>query len=479
MKNREEISQRIIAVFAFLGVIFLAAALQAQTLEEKIGKVDALFEKWDSTDSPGCSIAIIKEGKIIYSCGYGMANLDYEITNKPETVFRIGSTSKQFTAACIQALHEIGKLSLDDDIRKYVPEMPEYERAVTIRHLVHHTSGIRDYLTLQSLAGVDDEANYSPAEVVDLLSRQKELNFMPGDEYLYSNSGYLLLGVIVERVSGKSLSEFAKEYIFKPLGMINTHFHDDNTVIVKNRATGYAAGGGGFRVADTINECVGDGAVFTTVKDLFLWDRNFYDNRIISPDFTRNLQQTGVLNDGTEQAYAFGLRVDTYRGLKIVRHGGSFVGFRADMARFPNQRFTVICLANLAGFNPSGICDSIADIFLADDFTEEKAERQASRRQQDQPEYTFPELTNEQLGEFVGEYYSDELLVTYVFSIEDGKLAMRFKHKPGSRFLKALDPDLFSMGRIHIRFMKNKKDAVTGYEINAGRVRNIYFERVK
>jgi len=220
--------------------LFTAFLISFATADEKTVKVDELFAKWDSTVSPGAALAIIKDGEIIYKRGYGMVNLEHNIPITTTSVFRIGSTSKQFTASCIAILSLQGKISLDDDIRKYVPELPRYERPITIRHLVHHTSGIRDYLTLAEIAALMDDHFYTPEDSVELLGRQKKLNFLPGEEHIYSNSGYFLMGVIVERESGKSLNDFAQEHIFKPLGMKDTHFHDDHTMVVKKRADGYS-----------------------------------------------------------------------------------------------------------------------------------------------------------------------------------------------------------------------------------------------
>ncbi|MDQ3174353.1 MAG: beta-lactamase family protein [Acidobacteriota bacterium] len=203
-------------------------------------RVDALFAQWAKPDLPGCALGVIKDGRMIYKRGYGMANLDYDIPISSSSVFYIASTSKQFTAASIALLAKQGKIWLDDPIRRYMPELSELYNPVTIRHLIHHTSGIRDYLTLMSIAAIRTENIYTDEDVIELLSRQKALNFKPGDQHFYSNSGYLLLSMIVKRVTGKSLRQFADENIFKPLGMKNTHFHDDRTMIVKNRAISYA-----------------------------------------------------------------------------------------------------------------------------------------------------------------------------------------------------------------------------------------------
>ncbi|MFC1556942.1 serine hydrolase domain-containing protein [candidate division KSB1 bacterium] len=476
---------RYISAFLRTGVALilfmpLAVTLHAQVSGVQFSEVDKIFEEWNRPDSPGCSIAIFKDGRIIYSRGYGMANLDYSMPNTPNTVFRIGSTSKQFTAASVLLLHEKGDISLDSDIRTYLPEMPQYEWPVTVRHLVHHISGVRDYLTLQALAGVDDEANYSKESVLELLSRQKELNFRPGDEYLYSNSGYFLLGMIVERVTGKTLAQFAKETIFDPLGMVNTHYHEDNSVIVESRAAGYSRSADGFRINDTINEITGDGAVFTTVEDLCKWGREFYDHTLFGADFYNKLQETAVLSDGTKLNYAFGLNVGIYKGVKKVNHSGSFVGFRADMARFPDQHFSVVCLANLSNTNPGSLINSVADLFLNDVLIEEDepAERRRSERSGDAPPETVPELSIRQLDEYTGDYYSEELLVTYGVLRDDSILKVKLSNQPFSRECSPVNEDIFRLAGTRIVFGRDSEGMIEGFTIQAGRVKNIYFNKI-
>jgi CubicO group peptidase (beta-lactamase class C family) len=383
--------------------------------DDRTDKVDKLFEQWDSTISPGVSMAIIHNGEIIYERGYGMANLEHNVPITPETVFRIGSTSKQFTAACIAILSIQGKLSLDDDIRKYLPELPAYEKSITVRHLIHHISGIRDYLGLARLSGISGDDFFTPEETVAMIARQKGLNFVPGDEHLYSNSGYFLLGVIVSRVSGKSLDAFAQEHIFKPLGMKNTHYHDDYTKIVKKRADGHDETEDGFTILNTVLNHVGDGGVFTTVEDLYFWDQAFYNFKL-GKELMDLIHRTGVLNDGKKLRYAFGLNVGKYKGLKLVAHGGAFVGFRADMIRFPEEKFTVICLANLASINPSKLCRQIADIYLADKFTEDtEPEKEA--------ESTTPvTLSQSELNNKVGKYTDEKEEFVADISLKDNSL---------------------------------------------------------
>ncbi len=329
-------------------------------------QVDKLFSAWDTTTSPGAALAVIKDGRIIYERGYGMAKLEDGLVNTPDKVFDIGSVSKQFTAACVAMLVRDGKVKVDDDIRKYLPEMPAYEKPITVRHLLHHTSGLRDYNALLELAGFRDDAD-SPtvAEALEIVRRQKKLNYAPGEEYSYTNTGFFLLSQIVERVSGKSLNAFAQERIFRPLGMTKTLFQDDHTQIIKDRATGYGAvEGGGFRIYLSNWDETGDGNVYTTVRDLALWDQAFYSGAL-GQDLMAMLQTTGTLNSGRKIDYAWGLVVREYRGLKVVEHGGAWVGYRAALVRFPDERFSVIILSNLDAFDPSELAFKVADIYLA------------------------------------------------------------------------------------------------------------------
>ncbi len=362
-------------LLVLLGALFsLTAFAQEQKREQTNSapvesltvKVDKLFAQWDKSNSPGCALGIIKDGNFIYNRGYGMANLDYNIPISADTSFYIASTSKQFTAMSIALLAREGKISLDDDIRKYLPEIPQYQSPITIRHLIHHTSGIRDYLTLTSLAGGNLDDIHTDEDFLKLIARQKNLNFKPGEEFLYSNSGYFLLSQIVKRASDKSLRQFADEKIFKPLGMVNTFFHDDRREIIKNRASGYFPRlFGGFSVLITNFDRVGDGGLYTSVEDLLLWDRNFYDNKLVGgADLINQILTPRTLNSGEKNAYAFALTTGDYKGLKMILHGGGFIGFRAEMLRFPEQKFSVICLCNLGNIDPTNLAKKVADIYL-------------------------------------------------------------------------------------------------------------------
>ncbi len=474
-------TRRILLLIAFALLLPGLVAVRADDLAKKVDKV---FAEYDKADSPGCALGVIRDGRLIYERGYGMANLEYGIPITSFSVFRIGSVSKQFAAMAIALLAEQGKISLNDDIRKYFPEMPDYGNTVTIRRLIHHTSGVRDYLTLMRLAGKSNDDFYTDEDVVEMLARQKELNFAPGAEWLYSNAGYFLLAQIVLRATGQTLRKYAEENMFGPLGMKDTHFHDDHTHIVKNRASGYSPRKeGGFRINMTTLGMVGDGGVYTTVRDMLIWDQNFYNNKLgqKEQELIKLVETPGRLNDGKELDYAFGLRVAKYRGLKTVGHGGSFVGFRAATLRFPEKKFSVVALCNLSRTNPSRLAQRVADVYLAGQFVEVvmKAETRPGVGIVGGVAVSQTHTGINWISEwYEGEYYSEELQVTYrIQSVNGGGLFFTHRNAPDGTFLP-IGRDRFRVDRLEIEFERDPDkpfDPATGFRLHAGRVRNIRF----
>ncbi|MDC7996530.1 serine hydrolase domain-containing protein [Gilvibacter sediminis] len=330
-------------------------------------QIDAVFKAWGNREVPGASLGIFRDGKILYSKGYGMANLEYNIPNDANSVFRIGSTSKQFTAACIVLLESEGKLSFDDPLSKFYPEFPECAQRITVRHLLNHTSGIRDYLQLAYLKGYDDDTHYTDADIMQWLVRQTSLNFEPGEEYLYSNSGYWLLGQIVEKASGSNMADYARNNIFRPLEMRDTHFHNYHNRVVKNRASGYAPhSSGAFMISMTTLDMIGDGGIFTSINDIKKWDDEYYNAAVLPADFWEKMTTQGVLNNGETIDYALGVFIEDYKGVKAIRHGGAFVGFRAELVRFPEHNLSIAVFANRADASPWSMADAVADILLKD-----------------------------------------------------------------------------------------------------------------
>ena len=393
---------------SFLLVLCLAATALAQPRPASppestpSEKVDKLFEKWDSTVSPGCALSVMKGGQIVYKRGYGMADLDHDVPIRPDTVFHVASVSKQFTATAIVLLAQEGKLALDDDVRKHVPELPDFGVPITLRHLIHHTSGLRDQWALLGLAGWRYSLDLiTDDDVLQVMARQKTLNFQPGEEHLYCNTGYTLLAQVVKRVSGRSFRDFTTERIFRPLGMQRTHFRDDHAEVVKHQAYGYERAKDSFRLSVTNFDTVGATSLLTTVEDLALWDENFYEPRVGGNALIQQLLRRGKLNNGKELDYAFGLVHGKYRGLATVDHGGADAGYRADLLRFPEQHFSVACLCNLADTNPGQLTRKVADVFLEKEFKE--PESGPSRP----PEKTIS-LSNQQLSTYAGLYWNRE-----------------------------------------------------------------------
>jgi CubicO group peptidase (beta-lactamase class C family) len=467
---------------ASAAILSLALAVQAavpafgqqKPSTEVTAKVDKIFAALDRPNSPGCALGVIKDREFIYRRGYGMASLEYDIPLSSESVFYIGSTSKQFVSASILLAEEQGHLSLDDDIRQHVPEIPDYGKTITIRHLIHHISGLRDYLTLWGLAGENIEDIHSADDALQMIARQKALNFEPGDEYLYSNSGYFLLSVIVERATGKSLREFAQQNIFEPLGMKHTHFHDDYTHPIKNRAIGHFRGPDGTIALNMSNfSQVGSGGLYTSVGDLLLWDRNFYDNQLGEGGLIERMLVRGVLNDGDTLSYAAALQIGEYKGLRTVAHGGALGGYRAQLLRFPDERFSVICLCNVAPTNPTGFARQVADIYLADQPQAPQAPAEAEPAAPATEVEPF-KLDGARLPEYAGEYYSEELDVTWRFFVEDDSLYVA--EDPDAPFMPTMT-DGFRRGGLALRFIRDDTGKVIGVEVDAGRVRGIGFAR--
>ena len=349
----------VFAVFASLSF--------AQAPPDRQSRVDEIFKEFAVPGSPGCTVAVYQDGRPVLSRAYGMANLDHDVALSPSSVFHVASVSKQFTAAAILLLVEDGKLALDDDVRKHVPELPDFGNRITVRHLIHHTSGIRDQWSLLGLAGWRYSKDLiTDDDVLSILARQKDLNFPPGEQHLYSNSGYTLLAVIVSRTSGKSFREFTAERIFKPLGMTNTHFRDDFTEIVKNQAYGYTRQDGTFKLSVTNFDTAGATSLLTTAEDLARWDANFQKPIVGGVEFVAAMEQRGRLNDGRDLDYASGIVHGTHRGLTTISHGGADAGYRSALLRYPQQRFGVAALCNLAQTNPTQLAQRVAEVYLDD-----------------------------------------------------------------------------------------------------------------
>jgi CubicO group peptidase (beta-lactamase class C family) len=393
-----------------LGLLF---QLRAPASDIPTQKVDQIFSVYDRPGSPGCSLGVIRDGDFAYRKDYGLANLEVAVPLSRGSVFYMGSVSKQFTAASVVLAAEQGYLSLDDDVHKYIPEPPDYGHVITLRQMIHQSSGFRDFFTLLSLSGHDVAEFNSPKDIFKIVARQKELNNVPGEEWIYSNTNYFLLGVVVERATKKSLAEFAAENIFKPLRMSRTLFYDDHTLVVPGRVAAYDSGShDSFRVDwSTTYAVVGGGGLMSTVDDLLLWDRNFYANRLGKGTFVQELQTPGVLNNGRKISYAMGLDLGNYRGLPIVEHGGALFGYRTELLRFPEQKFSVICLCNIANAVPENLARKVADLYLADKLHPGASVLNPSTKG------NFPDPAT-----FAGKYLDPRAHLMYTFDASNGNL---------------------------------------------------------
>jgi CubicO group peptidase (beta-lactamase class C family) len=350
----------LLVTFAFL---LAPAILPAQQPDP--ARLDSVFRRWSSKESAGCALAIGQDGQTVLERAWGMADLEHDIANTPATIFEAGSVSKQFTAASVLLLVQEGKLSLDDDIRKYIPEVPDYGSTIRIQHLLNHISGLRDWGNVAAIAGWPRTTRvHTHAHVLDIVSRQRALNFPPGREYSYSNTGYNLLAIVVERVSGMSLAEFSRRRLFEPLGLTHTSWRDDFTRIVKGRAIAYAPRGQGWAQDMPFENVYGNGGLLTTVGDLLIWNENLKSGKVGGPALLQAMHKQGVLNNGRKISYASGLMIGEFNGTPEVSHTGSTAGYRAFLARFPEKQLSIALLCNAANANPGALGGQVTSLLL-------------------------------------------------------------------------------------------------------------------
>lgn len=433
------------------------ATLYAQSIPDSITKkIDSLFTKWNTPNSPGCTIGIVRNDSLIYAKGYGQANLEYGIANTPETIFHMASISKQFTATAIILLARQGKLSLEDDIRKYLPWFPDMKKKTTIRNLLNHTSGIRDQWQLLAISGTRLDDVITQEHIVKILSKQTALNFNPGEKYSYSNSGFTMLAEIVKKVSGQSLRSFTDSAIFKPLQMNSTHFHDDYTEVEKNRSYSYERKDSAhFTNAILSYSNAGATSLFTNIPDMSKWIMHFDDAAPANQELIRLLTQKGKLNNGKELSYACGIVVDTYKGWKQYSHGGADAGYRTYISVLPDLKMGFVVFSNLGDFDAGGKAYAIADLFVKDTTQKKEAEKKTPR------DSAAAILTNEpHWKKFAGHYIGEDGL-PFSFDIKNHQLFYHIYSE--SNFLINDRKDTFSIPEapaIKFVFTTNKTDTI-------------------
>ena len=546
--------------FAGASALLLSAALSlpAQQPNDSVrARVDRVFAQWSSREGPGCSAAASQDGKTIYEAGYGSANLEADVPITPSSIFHAASVSKQFTAMAVMLLVREGKLSLDADVHTYIPELPDYRgQRITLRHLLTHTSGLRDQWDLLAIArGRFEENRITQDDVLDIVTRQKALNFPPGSEYLYSNSGYTLAAIIVSRVAGMPMRQFAEERIFKPLGMTRTHFHDDYTMVVKGRTSAYERRRDGqWHVSIPNFDTYGATSLFTTVGDLLKWQENFRRPVVGDTALLRAMQTNAILTNGDTVGYGLGLTLGGAPGMRMIGHNGADAGYRAMTGRYPDQGFAISVLCNAASADPSGLAAKASEIFLGKALPElpspvalqhrpppEQLARytglyvhpvtgdityvslkdrelivgrtsgpalvpvgdsrfwlpgqriewtfqpngsvvQTYRRRLSQHPVTLVRHdavrpSAAELAQYAGDYTSPELGATYTVSVADTALSFRTgvtdAWKATPTYTDAFDGD------VQVEFTRDPGGRLTGLQLSTGRVRRVWFEKVR
>lgn len=446
--------------------------------------VDSIFAPIASAQGPGCAVGVSQNDSVTFAKGYGMADLEHDRPITPQTRFYLASVSKQFTAMSIVLLAQDHRLSLDDSVRAWVPEVPSFSAPITLRQLLHHTSGLRDYFTLLAVSGWPADGQLTEAQLLALVARQKNLNFPPGDEFLYSNTGYALLAIVVKRASGQSLRDFADARIFKPLGMTHTVFRDDHTSLVPQRALGYQLSPAGYRLSQPQFDVVGDGGAYSTVEDLAKWEANFTTGRVGGKAGIAEMERAGQLNDGQPIQYALGLSIGELHGFKTFSHGGSYGGYRSELIRIPEKRLSVITLCNTASASPT-LAEQVSRVFLG------VAAEKTSLIATDLPMTSWmafgaaaqPSDTsgarqrNDRLALLAGKYYSDELDLPVTVSAREGVLVLTRPRADELRFVP-LAEDLFTNSdKLLLRVVHDSNGIVTGFTLTVNRVRDLEFTR--
>ena len=458
-----------------LATIALPVCLPAQTQTRDLTPlVNRVLARWDSTTGPGCAVGIDRAGAPRYTRAFGEADLEYDIPNKPETIFEAGSISKQFTAAATVLLALDGKLKLEDDVRKYVPELPTYQRTITIRHLLNHTSGLRDWGEIAGLAGWPRESRvHTHDHVLDILSRQRSLNYPPGDRYSYTNSGYNLLAIIVSRVSGQPFATFSRERLFKPLGLTSTQWRDDFRRIVKGRAQAYsrANGGGPWELEMPFENVHGNGGLLTTVSDLLTWTAMLDKPTPAWKPMVDSLHVRGILTKGDTITYALGLMVTAYRGVPMVEHSGATAGYRAELGRFPGKGLAVAVLCNAASANPVLYASQLVDSLLAPALGPVAATRERPR-----PDSSTWRPSATDLAAYTGTYYSPDVETAFEVSVANGALTL-FQRPAMRAVLRPTSADSFAGFSNRVWFTRDASGRVTALHVGGGRAYDVVFER--
>jgi CubicO group peptidase (beta-lactamase class C family) len=435
--------------------------------------IAAIMAEAVKSGEPGCTVGVLQGGALTHARAFGLADLKRGKALDTHSVFNLASVSKQFTAFALLLLEQDGKLKLDDPVVKYLPELSASAEGVTLRHLVHHTGGLRDYIELLTMKGREDADGATIHEAVQALARQTAPNEAPGVEFDYSNTGYFLLGVVIARVSGQSLADFSRQRVFEPLGMKNTSIVDRYPAAIPALARGYARSGDGFEIDETGWEQVGDGQVHSDLHDLALWDENFYSARLGGRELVDRMYEVGLLNSGEPTGYAAGLNVSESRGLRWVTHGGSWVGYRSSIVRVPSEHFSTIVLCNRAELDAGDYARRIADSFLAARLGPPEPEEP-----EEEPQAVAEEWAPADPAHYAGAYFSEEANARCVIDQRGPRLVLETCAE--GEVLKPGKPGEFVAqgGSLTLRFPDGGKSAGSFVYWSPG-LRGLKFRRVE
>ena len=472
-------------ISALLAAFLCCAGISpAQTRgDEKEKKVDELFSPYKTKDSPGAAVVVVQDGKIILQKEYGLADLESGLPIRASTVFPVGSVSKQFTGYAILLLEQQGRLKLTDDIRKYLPELPEFMSRMTIRHILNHTSGLREQENLFAMCGITTADVFGNADSMEFLKRQKEWNFPPGDEIEYCNSGFILAAEIIARITGKSMREWTFENIFKPIGMNDTCFNDDGSRIIKNMAQSYFLPPGTNELAKGIlsSSNVGSTGVITTSTDMAKWLIHFGDPRVGGAAvMNKMLTDTCTTSQGELVDYSYGIAVTKNNGLKANFHSGSEAGYRAFDVFYPEYKFGVAVLSNFLKINAQDLGFKIAKIFLENQM-EPPAVMKNQRQDPTDPQAESGKkyvLLGKDFGQYAGSYFSDELETQYVIVLRNDSLVM--KHIRNAEIIltpDSLDHFTGEYPMVSLHFIRDAENRIAGFRVSSARVRNLLFNK--
>ncbi len=455
-------------------VLFIPAAAAAQGAVPA-AQVDRVFAQWN-TSTPGCAVGVSVAGKPVLTRAYGMADLEHGVPNTAETIFESGSVAKQFTAAAVLLLAREGKLSLDEEVRKYIPELPDYGTPLTIRQMLTHTSGLRDWGSVAAIGGWPRGLrSHTQAHVLDIVSRQRALNFTPGTRYSYTNTGYNLAAILVSRVSGMPFAEFTKRRIFEPLDMSHSSWRDDFARVVKGRAIAYSPQGDGYRQDMPFENAHGNGGMLTTVGDLLKWTTNFASPKVGDAAFVRQQVEPGRFSDGRAHGYAMGVIVGSYKGVREINHGGATAGYRTQLNLYPDQGVAVVVLCNVANANPPAAASAVGDLYLAGSLTTPAAPPQTQS-----PKVSPVQPTRAQLEALAGTYASDEAEASMIAAVEDGVLVLKRRPATTIRLAPASAIDVFDApGLGVVTFRRDATGRVTEFSVTQERVWDLRFERAE